>query len=105
MKKRSKFWILTFLLLGMTTLTGCSSNDEESSGNGNDAMGFRALPSGIVYEGSYMYQGFHTYYWTSTERDSTTAYYRSLSYDASDIYRYYNFKTAGYSVRCVQNAK
>lgn len=80
-------------------------NDEEASGNGNDAMGFRALPSGIVYEGSYMYQGFHTYYWTSTERDSTTAYYRSLSYDASDIYRYYNFKTAGYSVRCVQNAK
>ena len=42
MKKRSKFWILTFLLLGMTTLTGCSSNDEESSdheSNVFEAMG------------------------------------------------------------------
>jgi len=80
-------------------------NDDDASGSGNDEVGFHALPSGIVYEGSYMYQGFHAYYWTSTERDSTTAYYRSLSYDASDIYRYYNFKTAGYAVRCVQNAK
>ena len=79
-------------------------NDEDVSGNGNDEKGFRALPSGIVYEGSYMYRGFHTYFWTSTEHDSSMAYYRSLSYDASDVYRYYNFKTAGYSVRCVQNA-
>lgn len=80
------------------------ANDEGSSGNGSDSIGFQALPSGIVYEGDFMYLGHHAYFWTATARDSATAYYRSLSYDASESYRYYNFKTAGYAVRCVQNA-
>lgn len=81
------------------------ANDEGAPGNGSDSIGFKALPSGIVYEGDYMYLGYHAYFWTSTARDSTTAYYRSLSYDATESYRYYNFKTAGYAVRCVQNAE
>lgn len=80
-------------------------NDEETSGNGTDVKNFHAIPSGIVYEGSFMYRGFHAYYWTASERDETTAFYRSVSYDSPDIYRYYNFKTAGYSVRCVQDVQ
>lgn len=80
-------------------------NDEETSGNGTDAKNFHAIPAGIVYEGSYMYRGFHAYYWTASERDETTAFYRSISYDSPESYRYYNFKTAGYSVRCVQDVQ
>lgn len=76
---------------------------EEGSGNGSDSIGFDARPSGIVYEGSFMYLGHHAYFWTATERNAETAFYRSLSYDSPESYRYYNFKTAGYAVRCVQD--
>lgn len=79
--------------------------DEESSGNGTDEIHFTAMPSGIVYEGNFMYQGAHAYFWSSTEKDSLSAYYRSLDYDSPDIYRYHNFKTAGYAVRCVQDVQ
>lgn len=81
------------------------ASDDESSGNGTDSVQFHALPSGIVYESDFMYLGHHAYFWTATERDENTAYYRSLSYDSPEIYRYYNFKTAGYAVRCVQDAR
>ena len=84
--------------------TGWAS-DDEASGNGTDSIQFRALPSGIVYEGNFMYLGHHAYFWTATERDENTAYYRSLGYDSPEIYRYYNFKAAGYAVRCVQDVK
>lgn len=80
-------------------------SDDESSGNGTDSVLFHALPSGIVYESNFMYLGHHAYFWTATERDENTAYYRSLSYDSPESYRYYNFKTAGYAVRCVQDVR
>ncbi len=81
------------------------ASDDEMSGNGTDSVQFHALPSGIVYEGNFMYLGHHAYFWTATERDENTAYYRSLGYDSPEIYRYYNFKAAGYAVRCVQDVK
>lgn len=78
------------------------ADDGNTPGNGNDAVGFQGLPAGIVYEGQFMYIGYHAYFWTATEKDSTSAWYRSLSYDNVESYRYYNFKSAGYSVRCVK---
>lgn len=77
--------------------------DDGDSGNGTDSIGFDALPSGIVYEDNFIYLGYHAYFWTATERDAETAYYRALSYDSPENYRYYNFKSAGYAVRCVQD--
>lgn len=88
----------------LKTKNGWASEDE-TSGNGTDSVHFHALPSGIVYESSFMYLGHHAYFWTATERDENTAYYRSLSYDSQESYRYYNFKTAGYAVRCVQDVR
>lgn len=78
------------------------ADDGNTPGNGSDAVGFQGLPAGIVYEGQYMYIGYHAYFWTATEKDSSSAWYRSLSYDNVESYRYYNFKSAGYSVRCVK---
>ena len=90
--------------LKLKSKTGWAA-DDENSGNGTDSVHFHARPSGIVYENNFMYLGHHAYFWTATERDSSTAYYRSLSYDSPESYRYYNFKTAGYAVRCVQDVK
>src|SRR5574344_2214313 len=77
--------------------------DGDDSGNGSDDFGFAALPSGLIYQDSSMYVGHHAYFWTATEKDADAAWFRSVSYDNDDVYRYFNLKTARYSVRCVKD--
>ena len=77
--------------------------DGDDSGNGSDDFGFAAFPSGLIYQDSSMYLGHHAYFWTATEKDADAAWFRSVSYDNDDVYRYFNLKTARYSVRCVKD--
>jgi uncharacterized protein (TIGR02145 family) len=79
------------------------ADDGNASGNGSDAVGFKALPAGFMYETKFMSMGYKAYYWTATEKDSVSAWYRSLSYDNTESSRYYHLKSAGCSVRCVKN--
>ncbi|MBU4444183.1 MAG: fibrobacter succinogenes major paralogous domain-containing protein [Candidatus Marinimicrobia bacterium] len=67
--------------------------------------GFAALPGGyhLYYYGTYYSLCNHAYFWSSTEDDSSTAWYRSLRYDGSDVYRYGYYKQDGFSVRCVRD--
>lgn len=77
--------------------------DGDDPGTGSDNFGFRALPSGLIYQDSSMYLGHHAYFWTATEKDAEAAWFRSISYDNENVYRYFNLKTARYSVRCVKD--
>ncbi|MFA4907062.1 MAG: fibrobacter succinogenes major paralogous domain-containing protein [archaeon] len=64
--------------------------------------GFSALPGGSRhYSGTYDYIGSYGYWWSAAEHDSGSAWYRDLNYNCSDVYRYYNGKRYGFSVRCV----
>jgi uncharacterized protein (TIGR02145 family) len=67
--------------------------------------GFTALPGGYRYgDGSYSIMGHNANFWSSTEY--YTMYYawaRSLSYDNSGVYRYYDDLRHGVSVRCVRD--
>jgi len=66
--------------------------------------GFTALPGGCRYNsGNYGNMGNRGYFWSSTENSSNSAYYWVLNYNYSEIYRYYNFKGYGTSVRCVKD--
>ena len=66
--------------------------------------GFAALPAGYRYTaGSFFLQGGYAYFWSSTENGTLNAWFRSLYYNNTDIYQYYDNKAIGYSVRCVQN--
>jgi len=70
-----------------------------------NSSGFSAYPGGYRYS---LTNGFgqinaHGYWWTSTVFGTSTAWGRDIRNDYMDVYRNYNLKTDGYSVRCVKN--
>lgn len=75
-------------------------------GNGTDAYAFSALPAGYrFFRGNYSDEGSYTNFWSSTENDSTEAYYLDLLYigDGANMGSY--GKYFGSSVRCVQDSE
>jgi uncharacterized protein (TIGR02145 family) len=76
------------------------------AGNGTDDFGFSALPGGYVSGrdvGGFYAVITNGQWWSSTENDINTSWYRYLSYQSNGILRYYNFRKAGASVRCVRD--
>jgi uncharacterized protein (TIGR02145 family) len=67
--------------------------------------GFTGLPGGYRYygNGDYGGMGYVGYFWSSTELNNSTAWNRILSYNTSEIYRNYNYKRSGFSVRCLRD--
>ena len=79
-------------------------NDYNGSGNGTDEFGFSALPGGYGYSGGYFnYAGNYGYWWSASENNSNSAYYRNVYYSIEDVYYYGNDKSRLYSVRCLQD--
>jgi uncharacterized protein (TIGR02145 family) len=73
---------------------------------GNNKSGFSALTSGCrLNNGSWANPGFGScgYWWTATEKEYNTAYFRNLDYKKSGVFRYYVSKNYGMAVRCVKN--
>jgi uncharacterized protein (TIGR02145 family) len=82
-----------------------SWNYEEYS-YGTDDYGFAALPGGSRGDnqfGSFINQRVEGFYWTSSDYSETKACTRMLKSYYSYIGRLYKNKSAGYSVRCVEN--
>lgn len=66
--------------------------------------GFSALPGGSRYpNGSFDNVGTDGNWWSATEDGSYGAWYRSLYYDLSGVYRYGYNKESGFSVRCIRD--
>ncbi|MDD3945408.1 MAG: FISUMP domain-containing protein [Bacteroidales bacterium] len=69
-----------------------------------NSSGFTALPGGTrVYNGILYGIGNYGFWWSSTEYNTNTAWYRLLSYDNSNVNGNYNNKEGGFSVRCVRD--
>ncbi|MBQ6155937.1 MAG: fibrobacter succinogenes major paralogous domain-containing protein [Bacteroidales bacterium] len=68
----------------------------------NNATGFGALPAGY-YGGSCYNSGGGAYFWSSTEASSGNAWYRYLGYSGASVYRNSDYKSNGYSVRCLRD--
>ena len=67
-------------------------------------IGFTALPGGCRnYNGSFYGIGGYGYWWCAAENDATYAWDRSMSFNNSTIYRSYDRKEIGFSVRCVRD--
>jgi len=76
----------------------------DNDGNGNNATGFSALPAGYrTSNGAFIGLYSHTNYWTATAYDSTTIWRRQLDQVHDAIWRYNEFATNGFSVRCVKD--
>jgi len=74
----------------------------KENGNGTDIYGFSALPGGLRHSDSDFHDaGNYGYWWTATESDGNNAYYRYMIYNNDNVNEDYNYKSYGYSVRCV----
>jgi uncharacterized protein (TIGR02145 family) len=66
--------------------------------------GFTALPGGLRRnDGTFDYIGSNSYWWSATEIDGTTAWYRRLDYSNSSLNRYGSYMKNGFSVRCLRD--
>lgn len=74
------------------------------NGNGTDLFGLSGLPGGSRHYGGFFYGvGGYGYWWTSTEADDYTAWYRYLFYVFPGVYRFNYYKEYGFSVRCLRD--
>ena len=75
--------------------------------NTNNNTGFSAIPADI-YNGIAVARpalGYHTYFWSSTEDGSNTAFDRRLSYGQRYVNRFGESKENSMSVRCVKDSE
>ncbi len=93
--------------LASTTSWNSSTNTCAVGNNlsANNSTGFSALPGGCRYssDGSFNYLGDGGYWWSSTGFVGSLAWYRNLSYKAANVYRNFNDKSLGFSVRCLRD--
>jgi uncharacterized protein (TIGR02145 family) len=73
-------------------------------GNGTNKSGFTALPGGVCTNlGIFAYMGEATYFWSATENNTNNAWYRFLHCSNSAVFRSYNLKQCGFSVRLLRD--
>jgi uncharacterized protein (TIGR02145 family) len=82
-----------------------ATSNWNSGGNATDNFGFSALPGGGRYSfsGSFYFEGYYGYWWSSTETGASSAWSRLMMFDYGSVFRYAYDKRDGYSVRCVKD--
>jgi uncharacterized protein (TIGR02145 family) len=66
--------------------------------------GFTALPGGYRdLVGTFYSIGNYGYWWSATESNTGYVWYRGMACNLSSVYRNYNNKVVGFSVRCVKD--
>jgi len=81
-----------------------SKNGWYDNGNGNNSSGFSGLPGGYRYgSGAFGGVGGYGYWWSSTEDGTGSAWLRTLVYSNGNVYRGYDYKGGGFSVRCLRD--
>ncbi len=90
--------------LALKSLNGWNDYMGES-GNGIEYYGFSALPAGArsKYDGLFYSENKSTNFWSSTQRYIEGAFGLSLNYYAKYITKVNNFKSGGYSIRCIRD--
>ena len=66
---------------------------------------FTGLPAGNrgYTSGSFASLGNYGYFWSSSEAGTSYAWFRSLYHNYDGVNRYDDYKTTGFSVRCLQD--
>ena len=100
-------WIILTDYLGGTNVAGDkmkSSSGWHNNGNGSNSSGFTALPSGSrSSNGNFGGLMKSASFWSSTEKSSFGAWYRSLSSSSGYLHENVYSKGDGNSVRCLQD--
>lgn len=83
-----------------STFEGAIGNDQSL----NNSSGFNAFPEGYrSNNGSFDIEGNNAIFWSSTEFSTNSAWSRFLNANYSNLYRYYDSKQFGFSVRFVRD--
>jgi uncharacterized protein (TIGR02145 family) len=83
--------------------TGTTHWASPNTGATNET-GFTALPGGYRYSSGTFYNiGSNGYWWSATEYDAATAWYRYVDYYDGNVYRNDSNKEVGFSVRCLRD--
>lgn len=102
-------WNTLWTAVGGTNTAGTklkSKNGWNSNGNGTDSFGFAVLPAGYRnYDGRFFGEGDYAYFWSSAGSSSYYAYYWSFRYNGGRVFRGYDGKDYGFSVRCLWDSK
>ena len=69
---------------------------------GNNESGFTGITSGCRLFNGAIGEGKSAYWWTSS-LNGNEAWYRSITFNHTNIFRYHTYKAYGFSVRCVKN--
>ena len=82
-----------------------STSGWKSNGNGTNVSGFAGLPGGYRddFNGTFANVGDGGYWWSSTESNTTNAWFSLLVYLGGVIYRFDDNKRDGFSVRCLRD--
>jgi uncharacterized protein (TIGR02145 family) len=78
---------------------------ESPNTGATNSSGFSALPGGYrLYYGRFLDVGYSSYWWSATAIDASYAYGRYLLLcNFSTLFRYYDYKSCGFSVRLVKD--
>ena len=83
-----------------------STSGWKSRGNGNDEIGFSALPGGYRNtDGSFGFVGHYGRWWSATEHDASRARYQYMLYSNSNVRSGWYGKSLGFSVRCLMDER
>ncbi|MCB9497003.1 MAG: fibrobacter succinogenes major paralogous domain-containing protein [Fibrobacteria bacterium] len=75
-----------------------------ASGNGNDAFGFRVLPSGSRrVTGEFSESPLYANLWSSSSADSVEGWYRYFGHNGPNVVRNSYSKSTAFALRCVEN--
>ena len=103
-------WALLLTYLGGESVAGGKLKETGTAHwnspnvSATNESGFTALPGGRRdFNGTFYYIRQNGYFWSSTEWNTPSAYYRFMFYNTSNIDWMANYKTMGFSIRCVKD--
>jgi len=81
-----------------------STSGWQNNGNGSNTSGFTGLPGGYRLDGNFFpSSSANGYWWSSSEFNPNNAWSRILLEGAGNVYRFYQNKQIGLSVRCLRD--
>lgn len=84
--------------------TYASQGTPGNNPNANNSSVFSALPGGFRYsDGYFIFKSAYGRWWSATGGDASNAYYRYLGFSYECLYRAYDIKGCGFSVRLLRD--